>query len=957
MRLDVHSCARIEFALLRTLLLTTCLAALPFLVAPVNAQSESGSAAIEGSIVDPTGLVVRAATVTLRNLETGLVRTTASDAAGRFIFQAVPVGAYAVDADAAGFPPAGIDRVVLTVGEAARVRITLTLPGVKEQVSVVADRPLVSTEASAASTVGQRAAENIPLRSRNFTEFVQLTPAVEQESDRFGLVIAGQRSINSNVAIDGADFNDPLQGNQRGGNEAAFFFPQTAIREFQVVRSGAGAEIGRTGAGFVNVVTKSGTNTVRGEAFYFNRHHSLTSVDAFGRKLHHLQNQFGGSLGGPIKADRAFFFGAVEQSFLRVPFVVKFLEQSAGTPIPPDLLALEGEQYGSNNPTAVFGRVDVQLSPAHRLNADYSYGRLSGEFSYFDSSQQSLAATTNSLRTTDSHAVKVALLSTRGAALVNDARAQVATDYRDERPKTASSQIAISGFGSIGGDPTRPRRFNSIRYQFLDNLSLVAGPHQWRVGVDLNISHVEQQRESYMQGQYTFGSLNDYVAGKISRYRQTISVLTPDALLFTGTQRELAFFAQDKISLGRSLSLSAGLRWEGQWNPQPTHPNPAISYTARIPDDTKMWQPRLGLAWSPGAASRTTIRASAGIFAARTPSNLFQRVFTDNGLTTVVVDSYADPNVLNYLTFPYPLTSLPPGLKASPPQVFGFDPAFQNPRNYQEGVSVERELRAGWRGSVSYIHSDSRHLQLRLDRNLYPPTYDATGMPKYPKGRPDPTIGILSVNQSTAEARYDGLQIAISGHHRRVDLGASYTLAWNKDNDSNERNFSRETTLDVFNVGAEWAYSKQDVRHHFTGSVVTYLGAGFVFSGVLIARSGFPLTAVIGSDTQNDANDANDRAIIDGVVVGRNSFRQPSFLNLDLRIAKSLTIGAGRRVEFIVDILNVTRESNKNYGTDSVSVFGKPNAPVATAGQSLFAPSTIRFGGPRQIQLGVRLTF
>jgi hypothetical protein len=127
---------------------------------------------------------------------------------------------------------------------------------------------------------------------------VSLTPAVVQESDRNGLVVAGQRSINSNVAIDGADFNDALQGNQRGGNESVFFFPQTAVREFQVVRSGANAEVGRTNAGFVNVVTKSGTNDFRGEAFYFNRNKKLTSPDAFGQKLNNQQNQFGGSIGG-----------------------------------------------------------------------------------------------------------------------------------------------------------------------------------------------------------------------------------------------------------------------------------------------------------------------------------------------------------------------------------------------------------------------------------------------------------------------------------------------------------------------------------------------------------------------------------------------------------------------------------------------------------------------------------
>src|SRR5437867_8632147 len=154
---------------------------------------------------------------------------------------------------------------------------------------------------------GARAGSNLPIRGRDFTEFVQLTPAITQESDRNGLVISGQRSINSNISIDGADFNDALQGNQRGGNDAVFFFPQAAVREFQVVRSGASAEIGRTNSGFVNVVTKSGSNDAHGEAFYYDREKALTSPDAFNRTLNNQQSQVGGSFGGPIRHDRAFF--------------------------------------------------------------------------------------------------------------------------------------------------------------------------------------------------------------------------------------------------------------------------------------------------------------------------------------------------------------------------------------------------------------------------------------------------------------------------------------------------------------------------------------------------------------------------------------------------------------------------------------------------------------------------
>ena len=125
---------------------------------------------------------------------------------------------------------------------------------------------------------------------------------------------------------------------------------------------------------------------------------------------------------------------------------------------------------------------------------------------------------------------------------------------------------------------------------------------------------------------------------------------------------------------------------------------------------------------------------------------------------------------------------------------------------------------------------------------------------------------------------------------------------------------------------------------------------------VLFARSGFPFTAVIGSDQQRDGNDDNDRAIIDGRVSARDAFRQPTFFDLDLRLVKALRFGS-RRADLLIEVFNVTRASNRNFANDSISVYGTPAAPVATAGLPLFAPSTARFGGPRQVQLGLRLNF
>ncbi|HEU5238118.1 MAG TPA: hypothetical protein VFU37_13360, partial [Pyrinomonadaceae bacterium] len=841
------------------------------------------------------------------------------------------------------------------------------------------------------SVITPCAVQDLPARGRNFSEYVLLTPAVMQESDRQGLVIAGQRSINSNVAIDGADFNDSLQGNQRGGNEAVFFFPQTAIREFQVVRSGATAEVGRTNAGFVNAVTKSGTNEFHGEGFFFNRNRAFTSPDAFGNKLNNKQNQFGGSVGGPLSHDRAFFFIGVEQNFLRIPFLVKFLPSPSGIAVPPSLAALQGEQGTTNNPTALFGRIDWNVSKKHSLNLQYTYSRLHGENFNFDNNTTivSNAAENNYERISSSNGFKAALVSIASANVVNGARFQVATDNRLESPNSNSPQTTIADFGTIGGDTARPRLFDTTRLQFTDNLTRNSGAHHWRFGVDTNVNHVSQQRESNTQARWDFETrvnggalvadgLQNYLAVRPRRYRQTFPVGGPDTLIFHGTQKELAFFANDRFTISHTVTITAGLRWEGQWNPQPTNPNPALPETALIPNDLRMWQPRLGIAWDVNGKGRTVVRLSAGLYDARTPANLFQRVFTDNGLTTIQIDiseptacrNSTDPNRAGCLlrgpnaiiTYPNVFTAPPAAAFIAKPRVFGFDPTFRNPRSFQASGTVEHTLDKDMVLTIGYIHNSTWALQRRRDRNLFPPTINSQGTPIFPTTRPNPSIGWFSVNESTAHSTYDGMTVSLRRRlAKRFQFLANYTLARNIDDDSNERNFSREVELNPFDVSIENTFSKQDIRHNLSTSGLMDLGHGFTISGIILTRSAVPFTAVIGSDQQNDQNDDNDRAIINGHVAGRNSFRQPYFFNLDLRLLKAFRVGETRQLAFSIEVFNVTRNGNKNFANDAISVYGTPlanGAPsVPTAGQPLFAPSTARFGGPRQVQLGARFTF
>jgi hypothetical protein len=932
------------------------------------AQSDAGAGALRGEISTADGKAAVDAAVTVRNAETGYLRELHSDGRGQFDAQALPVGRYFVQAAQGDFKSDEVEAIV-TVGRTHTMALALKSVSadtggkettVQTQTMVMnTDSPIDTHDVSSSSSVYLRSISSAPIRGRAFPDFVQLTPDIYQESDRNGLVISGQRSINSYVALDGADFNDPLQGNQRGGNDPVFFFPLAAVREFQVVRSGLDAEVGRTNAGFVNAVTKSGTNDWHGEGFYMNRNSDLTSPDAFGNPAVNMQHQFGGAMGGHIKKDRTFFFVAAEQDFLNLPFVVQFQPQPAGVTLPANLAALQGENEGTNNVTSAFARLDHSLTSKHMLNVDFLFANLDAKNFALSPRTNDISEGTNFDRQGSSGAMKVSLVSAFSSNLLNELRGQFATDNRFEEPNVHSALVVITGVGTIGTEVTHPRMFDNRRYEVTDNVSVVKGRHSIRFGVDGNITPSREERETFMAGRYDFKSLSDFNAGKISRYRGTLPTNGDrNSLIYDASQHELGFFVQDKFALAKNLMVNAGFRWDGEWNPQPPNPNPAFAQTQHIPNDLAMWQPRLGLAWDPRGHGTTVIRASAGLYDARTPANLFQRMFTDNGLVTEVLDSKFDKNVLNFVTFPNTLAAIPAGVKPAPQKVIGFSPSFENPRSFQASASVETALGDAWTISGGYTRNSTWSLQRRLDQNLFPATFDATGTPIFPLTRPNPSIGPLSINESEAHSSYNGFDFAINrrlSHHLQFQAG--YTLAWNRDDESGERVFNREGALDPLLPELDAGPSKNDIRNNLRLSGILELPHGFTISAITLNRSAAPFTPTIGFDTQNDGNDDNDRAIINGHVAGRNSMRGSPFSDLDMRILKSFHTGEHSRLETFAEFFNVTHNTNKGYGPDAVSLYGTAAQPNPTAGQALFAPFTTRFGGPRQVQMGARFSF
>src|SRR2546425_1397064 len=286
--------------------------------APLGAQGQATTGIIRGVVTDPNGTPVAKATVILHEAQTNFTRTLTTDAAGNFTGTLLPLGTYDVTARSVGYAEVKRTGIALGVGETREVRLPLAAVTLAA-VTIEATKPVVGvTKPEASTALAANVVSGLPNNGRNFINLTLLTPnvATVQGPDGDELTVAGQRGIHNNVSVDGADFNNPFFGEQRGGQRPPFTFNLDAVQEVVGTAGGASAEFGRSGSGFVNVITKSGTNEVKGSLHYFGKYDWLSADLAHGTQTltpDFRQHQFGFTLGGPLKRDKAFFFIAYDQ--------------------------------------------------------------------------------------------------------------------------------------------------------------------------------------------------------------------------------------------------------------------------------------------------------------------------------------------------------------------------------------------------------------------------------------------------------------------------------------------------------------------------------------------------------------------------------------------------------------------------------------------------------------------
>ena len=630
------------------LLVAVCCALLS--ASNLAAQAQATTGVIRGVVSDPSGAPVASAQVSLREQRTGFQRSISTNPGGVFVAGLLPLGVYDVTARGVGFGEVRRTGITVRVGETVELALQLTaieLAGV----TVEAEAGVLDvTQAENATRLPERAVSELPNNGRNYLDLTLLTPgvAVVQGPDGDELTVGGQRGIHNNVSVDGADFNNPFFGEQRGGQRPPFTFNLDAVQEMVVLSGGAPAEFGRSSSGFVNVITKSGTNTLHGSVHYYGKFDALSGDYTRGsvsQAPDFSQSQLGFTLGGPIKRDRAFFFVAYDQQVYdeikhpdqnRIdPLLRAWMDSAYGQALAGDYRPLER----SNDARAFMAKFDFRISDRHNASLKYNHTWSEQVNGTFDVPSWGVSA--NAIERDYSNGVNGSLVSYLSSTVSNEFRFQFS---REDRPRPYAGPRSPA----LGGNPADPPadrpfpdtamdfaggyRFGmpffipvdyyDTRIQILNNVSLHRGNHFIKVGAEYNRVNSVQTFIGFANSRYIFNSVNGFLSYSAdASYIECADTVLNASTSYTGTgglcpgadeietgpvllylqqagvdqnvrssgtqeipQTDLALFIQDSWTPSNRLTVNYGLRWEAEIQPDPITPASQVFYAPFIGD-------------------------------------------------------------------------------------------------------------------------------------------------------------------------------------------------------------------------------------------------------------------------------------------------------------------------------------------------------------------------------------
>jgi len=769
-----------------------------FFIAAVGAYAQQTS--ITGTVVDATGAVVKSASIHATQIGGGATYKTTSNAQGVYQFPVLDAAIYTIKAENAGFSPVE-RRIVLHVGQTLQVFLILRPALVSAQVSVAADEVAVDTTSSAvAGNIDPDKVANIPLNGRNYLQLASLVPGIRVNAvDDSPLPVGTITGFQLNV--DGQQVTQNYAYSSGYGQPK---FSEDAISEFQVITNRFDATQGRSNALQINIQTKGGSNATHGSAFGYFRNSAFNAADPIAQKvLPYSDQQYGGTLGGPIRKDKLFYFGSYEGEHQ------------------PNTVVLE--PYGFTSVLPIYTHSDTVTSEEFLSRVDYIIGpkdRLSLRSSGFTTSDpfNGLSGTNNPTNGANSnknnYGAQLDYNATRGLSFVNDIKAGYTHNETKSEPLSETPELDFQDT-TIGGGYTEPENISQEISSIRDDAYWLKGKHSLKFGGEYlhELLHGSYGMNRRGRVSLTDNASTDFpelfpnlfdsttwdwagLSALTTSYSQTFGPLG-SGLPFN----ILGAWLQDDWKLTKRLTVNLGIRYDN--NLGIFDPHVKLQSGVPLPNGggNTNFSPRLGFAWDPSGNGKTVIRGGAGLYYSEIPTNMIQDTAMFNGQTEVIPSLEASStNPINLLK-PFgnvtaaQILANPLNYKQS---IQAMAPDVVTPWTGELSVGVQKELPYGVTASADYLHNRTHHDWTRADRNLVldpntgynqftlvPNNLDSKAPPIPVPVRPNSLYNDIKTFEtpSNVGSIYDALLVSVQERLTHGFTGAvAYTLARQKDN-------------------------------------------------------------------------------------------------------------------------------------------------------------------------------
>ncbi|MBS1851517.1 MAG: TonB-dependent receptor [Acidobacteria bacterium] len=920
-------------------------------------------ASISGRIIDPSGAIVSNAAVHIERASGGGAASTRSNENGTYSLPFLNAAEYVVTIEASGFGRAQKKLEVL-VGQSVTLDWQLVPATVSTNVDVSSEALAVSTVRSdVGSNIDSRQMNDLPLNGRNWLELGLLLPGISKNDASNNTLLTGADNGTYQLNVDGQQVGQDIASSGVGQPR----YSREALAEFQIITNRFDVTQGRASSTQINAETKSGSNLLHGSAFGYFRNDALNAADPVAHKvLPYSDQQYGGTVGGPIRKDRLFYFGSYEGE--RNPYTVYTTPTGFGGTT---------YQVPTKNTTNIYlARLDFQPNESNhfglRVNGFTFKSPLAGVSGTSHPSQggkNSLKALSSLLTWTNS----------KRSNLVNDFKFGF-NFFIYANDEVVDSQEYRFGSITVGGNYNYPSPHDQNTFQIRDGVSLLKGKHSIQFGAE------------YLNTWY-YGKYPQYSRGAVTSFSSVPSDLTPyfpvwndpSTWNLTGLSQiantyvqgfgnfdinirrnSVGAWVQDDWRILPRLTLNLGLRYDNDLGLLGNAPRLKSGVETPTVSENHNFAPRIGLAWDLLGDHTTVIRGGAGLYYADHQSNAIYDQQLFNGETTIQASIDATPSAPINLSDPfYPYTGQDflNGTAPLPRQAIQLlDVNVQTPYAWQSSIGVQRSLGANWVVKADYVHNRTFHEWIRVDQNLF---YDpATGYNVKPSvGRPDTryTSILRFATPSAAGAIYDALLVDVRRRFaNHLYVSGSYTLADARDDTdgvfyvpNNQYDigdgWGRQTGTQRHTFNANGSYElprgfKLSLLYHFgSGAAFATTAAGSPFGNGGQNRTYLATTTVYNDPRNNHANPVNSTYWI----TKRNGFTGEPIHRVDARLAKSLTFADRFRLIGQAEVFNLLNHAN--YGSYQTAItsasYGKPaqNSSLAYSARTIQLSAKFEF--------------